>query len=69
MTVNDNSSLKLLSRDIAHKKISGVCAGLAKYTSTPVWMWEAGFIVASFMGGIGVVAYIALAILMPIGEE
>ena len=65
MTDNDKS-LNQLSRDIAHRKISGVCAGFAKYTSTPLWVWEAGFIVAAFMGGIGVVAYIALTMLMPV---
>ena len=68
MTMNDKS-LKLLSRDVAHRKISGVCAGLAQYTSSPVWMWEAGFVVATFMGGIGVIAYIVLTIMMPLGES
>lgn len=65
----DDRALKRLSRDLTHRKISGVCAGFAKYTATPVWLWEAGFVIATFFGGLGLIAYVALTVLMPVEEE
>lgn len=68
MIFNDKPSMTL-SRDIAHRKISGVCAGFSRYTATPVWLWEVAFVIATFFGGLGLFAYIALTLFMPVDKS
>ena len=62
---NTQFSLKDLAKAQDDKKLFGICGGLAKHTPLPSWLWRAIFITAFFISGLGLIAYIVLAILMP----
>jgi phage shock protein PspC (stress-responsive transcriptional regulator) len=55
-----------LRRDLEHRMLGGVCAGIAaRYSLDPILV-RAGFVLASVIGsGIGVIVYVALWLLMP----
>ena len=59
------NSLRNIRKSKADAKISGVCAGLGKYTPMPAWIWRVFFLLLLFCGGIGLLAYIIFAICMP----
>src|SRR5436190_6233731 len=54
-----------LMRDMQHKKIAGVCAGLAHYLGTDPVLIRLIFLVLAFTTGIGFIAYIIAWIVMP----
>lgn len=54
-----------LERDIANKKIAGVCSGLAKYLGTDVTLVRIVFLTAFVLSGLGLIAYIIAWICMP----
>lgn len=57
---------KTLYKDNTHKKISGVCSGLAKHYSVPRLAVRIGAVVSLFMFPVvSSVAYIVAALLMP----
>jgi phage shock protein PspC (stress-responsive transcriptional regulator) len=57
--------LRNLRKSKTDKNISGVCGGLGEHTPVPSWIWRALFLVLLFCGGVGLIAYIILAICMP----
>lgn len=56
---------KRLVRSKTDRQISGVCAGLAQYFDVDPTLVRLIFVVASLMGGPGLLLYIVLAIVMP----
>ncbi|MFJ9314793.1 PspC domain-containing protein [Pimelobacter simplex] len=54
-------------RDLREPMIGGVAAGLAAHLGGSVLLVRAAFVVATFMGGSGVMVYAALWVLMPAG--
>jgi phage shock protein PspC (stress-responsive transcriptional regulator) len=57
---------RTLSKDHAHKKLSGVCGGLAKYYGVPRFGVRLATIAALFVFPVVVgVAYVVAALLMP----
>ena len=54
-----------LMRDMADKKIAGVCAGLARYFGVDPVLVRLVFLVLAFSTGIGFIAYIIGWIVMP----
>jgi phage shock protein C len=54
-----------LMRDTEHKKIAGVCAGLARYFDVDPVLVRLVFLVLAFSTGIGFIAYIVAWIVMP----
>lgn len=67
MSYQQNYSVdKTLSKDILHKKLSGVCAGIAKYYDLPRLGVRIAAIIALMMLPVATgVAYIVAAMLMP----
>lgn len=67
MSYERNYSInKTLAKDILNKKLSGVCAGLAKYYNLPRVGVRIAAIIALIMLPVPVgVAYVVAAILMP----
>jgi phage shock protein C len=53
-----------LMRDTEHKKIAGVCAGLARYFDVDPVLVRLVFLVLAFSTGIGFIAYIVAWIVM-----
>ncbi|MGD0542196.1 MAG: PspC domain-containing protein [Tepidisphaeraceae bacterium] len=58
-------TLNRIARSKTDRKVFGICGGLAHATSTPPWIWRAGFVMSIFFGGLGVIAYVVLWIFMP----
>jgi phage shock protein PspC (stress-responsive transcriptional regulator) len=55
-----------LAKDLVHKKISGVCAGIARHFDVPRLLVRAAVVVAGFMMPmVTVVAYFVAALIMP----
>lgn len=53
-------------KDMVHKKVSGVCAGLARHFGVPATVVRVGAIVLGFMAPMmTLVAYGVAAVLMP----
>jgi phage shock protein C len=47
------------------KKLFGVCSGLANYLDLDPTVVRVGFVLAVILGGVGILVYIVLAIVMP----
>ena len=55
-----------LAKDVIHKKLSGVCGGIAKYYNLPRIVVRVGAIAALLMFPVATgVAYLVAALLMP----
>jgi phage shock protein PspC (stress-responsive transcriptional regulator) len=46
----------------------GVCGGLAEYSGIDPLLWRVGFVALTLLGGSGVLIYLMLWVLMPMGE-
>jgi phage shock protein PspC (stress-responsive transcriptional regulator) len=58
-----------LLRSRSDRMIAGVAGGLARYFDVDPVIFRIAFGVSVFFGGLGILAYIALAIFVPTGEE
>ncbi len=56
---------KQLFRSKTNRKIAGVCGGLGEFFDIDPVFFRAIFLVSAFFGGLGLVIYIVLWILMP----
>ncbi len=56
---------KQLFRSKTNCKIAGVCGGLGEFFDTDPIFFRAIFLVSAFFGGLGLIIYIVLWILMP----
>ena len=56
---------KKLYRNPKDKMVAGVMSGLAAYTGTDVTWWRLGIFVFTLFTGVGLLAYIILAIVLP----
>jgi len=54
-----------LHRATNGRMVTGVAAGLADYLGADVTIVRIGFVVAAFFSGLGIVAYLAGALLIP----
>lgn len=57
--------MKKLHRLPASKKIAGVCAGLGQYFDLDPVLFRLLFVVSVFFGGVGILVYIVMWILVP----
>jgi len=55
-----------LERSNANRVVAGVCGGIAEYLAVDPTLVRVVFVVLAFLGGIGLLAYIVLLILMPL---
>lgn len=56
---------KRLTRSITDKKVAGVCGGLAEYFNVDATLVRLIFVLATLMGGPGLLLYIVLWVVMP----
>lgn len=54
-----------LSRDMANKKIAGVCSGIARHLGWDVTLVRVGFLLAFVFHGFGLIGYVIGWICMP----
>jgi phage shock protein C len=64
-----NSSPKKLTRSSSDRMVGGVAAGLAEYFDIDPVIARVGFVIATLMSGAGLVAYLALLIVVPSAED
>jgi phage shock protein PspC (stress-responsive transcriptional regulator) len=55
-----------LERSNTNRVIAGVCGGIAEYLAVDVTLVRLAFVLLAFVGGVGLLAYIVLLILMPL---
>ncbi len=56
-----------LYKDVRNKKIAGVCAGMAEYFAIDVTIMRILWVIFACCSGVGLVAYIVAALVMPEG--
>lgn len=56
---------KTLYKSKTDRKLCGVCGGIAEYLGVDVNIVRIAAIVSVFFGGLGVIAYIAAAFMLP----
>lgn len=56
---------KTLYKSKTERKLCGVCGGIAEYLGVDVNIVRIAAIVSVFFGGLGVIAYIAAAFMLP----
>ncbi len=56
---------KKLKRSISDRKIAGVCGGLAEYFGLDTSLVRIAWILAVICGGVGILAYLILWLVMP----
>jgi phage shock protein C len=61
---NGNGNKRLVRR-LEGRMVAGVCSGIADYFGVDVNLVRLGFIVATFMGFIGILAYLAAWVVLP----
>jgi phage shock protein C len=65
----ETHSAPRLHRSAADRLCCGVCGGIAEYLSVDSSLVRFAFIVGTFWGGIGLLLYIVLAIVLPTDEQ
>jgi phage shock protein PspC (stress-responsive transcriptional regulator) len=63
--MSSNSGGKRLVRSLDGRMVAGVCSGIAEYYGIDANLVRLGFVVASFFGFIGVLAYLAAWVILP----
>ena len=59
---------KKLTRSRTNRKLAGVCGGIAEFFDVDVTVLRILWVLATFLGGSGLLAYIICALLMPEGD-
>src|SRR6476469_8328884 len=57
-----------LRRSGTQKMAGGVCGGLAEYSGIDALLWRVGFVALTVLGGSGLLIYLLLWVLMPMGD-
>lgn len=57
--------MKKLYRFPEQRKIAGVCAGLGEYFDIDPLLFRLGFLVSVLLGGLGVLAYVIMWVMVP----
>lgn len=58
-----------VERSLSERWIAGVCGGLAAHTGQSVWLFRIAFVVAAFLGGIGIVGYVLMWLFLPLQSD
>jgi len=61
----NSSSPQTLTRSTTDKKVAGVSGGLGAYLGVDPVLIRVGFVVTTLASGIGLLAYLALLLLVP----
>ncbi|HKU18565.1 MAG TPA: PspC domain-containing protein [Candidatus Saccharimonadales bacterium] len=64
----DTSDGKRFFRDLDHGLVAGVASGLEAYTGIPAIIYRLAFVLLTFSGGLGLLVYILLWLLVPVAK-
>ncbi len=56
-------------RSLSDRWLGGVCGGLAEHFGVPSWAVRVGFLVATLVGGLGILAYALMWVFLPLDPE
>ena len=59
---------KKLTKSRTNRKLAGVCGGIAEFFDVDVTVIRILWVLATFLGGSGLLVYIICALLMPEGD-
>ena len=59
---------KKLTKSRTNRKLAGVCGGIAEFFDVDVTVIRILWVLATFLGGSGLLAYIICALIMPEGD-
>ena len=62
---NGTATRPRMERPKSGRVLAGVAAAIAERTNTATWLVRLGFVIATFFGGLGVLAYLAGWFLIP----
>jgi phage shock protein C len=65
----ENESHSRLHRSATERMCCGVCGGIAEYLSVDPSLVRVAFVVASLWGGLGLLLYVVLAIILPVDDQ
>ncbi len=65
----EDRSTARLRRNTAYRVCFGVCGGLAEYLALDAALVRVAFVIATLWGGIGLMLYIVLAIILPVDDN
>lgn len=65
----ETDSTRRATRDTLEPVLGGVAAGLARHLAVPVLWVRVGFVVAAFLGGLGVALYAAYWLMLPSDQQ
>ena len=63
--MSKSNGSKQLVRTFDGRVVAGVCSGIADYSGIDANVVRLGFVIASFFGFIGVLAYLAAWVILP----
>ena len=63
--MNDSNDGKRFVRSFDGRMVAGVCSGIAEYSGIDVNLVRLAFVIATFFGFIGVLAYLAAWVIVP----
>jgi len=63
--MSEHMETKRLYRSRTDRRISGVCGGLAEYLNVDPVLIRLGFVLLALADGVGLLAYIIMAIVLP----
>ena len=64
-STSPQTSIRSLTRSTTDKKLAGVSGGLGAYLGLDPILIRVGFVVTTLASGVGLVAYLALLLLVP----
>jgi signal transduction histidine kinase/phage shock protein PspC (stress-responsive transcriptional regulator) len=63
------AGVRRIERSTSDRWVGGVCGGLAEHFGQPAWIFRAAFLAATLLGGMGLVAYALLWLVVPLGPD
>lgn len=68
-SATENQSQSRLHRSATERMCCGVCGGIAEYLAVDPSLVRVAFVVATLWGGLGLLLYVVMAIILPVDEQ
>ena len=65
----DSAGMKILTRSSEDKMLAGVAGGLGEYFGVDPVLFRVGFVAATLLSGVGLLAYLALVLFVKTDDE
>jgi phage shock protein PspC (stress-responsive transcriptional regulator) len=65
----DSAGMKILTRSSEDKMLAGVAGGLGEYFGVDPVLFRVGFVAATLLSGVGLLAYLALVLFVKADDD